>query len=180
MRPIGRTCTGGPDGRPRSPPCSKSTASDSRATLLPFALAALAVPAIACARGPGAVPGPSGQVPVSAPAVSTRTAPPPSRRVIVFVWDGLRPDSMTDQDTPRLSALAHQGAVFAGCSSWHTGAASRPSPSARAALHTFKTATSKDTSSTRSPSGLPRSSMTSEARGSVYRKRRRALIRQEP
>ena len=31
----------------------------------------------------------------------------------MFVWDGLRPDSMTDQDTPRLSALAHQGAVFA-------------------------------------------------------------------
>src|SRR5208283_1111578 len=54
-----------------------------------------------------------GQAPVYPQALSTRTVPAPSRRVIVFVWDGLRPDSMTDEDTPRLSALAHEGVAFA-------------------------------------------------------------------
>jgi arylsulfatase A-like enzyme len=36
----------------------------------------------------------------------------PTKRVIVFVWDGLRPDSITEQDTPRLAELARTGANF--------------------------------------------------------------------
>jgi len=36
-----------------------------------------------------------------------------SRRVIVFVWDGLRPDSISEADTPHLAALAKRGTAFA-------------------------------------------------------------------
>jgi arylsulfatase A-like enzyme len=35
-----------------------------------------------------------------------------AHRVIVFVWDGMRPDAISEDDTPRLSALAAQGSVF--------------------------------------------------------------------
>lgn len=35
-----------------------------------------------------------------------------ARRVIIFVWDGLRPDSITAADTPNLLALAHRGVTF--------------------------------------------------------------------
>src|SRR5258708_25076308 len=49
----------------------------------------------------------------SAPDASTVAAgKTPSKRVIVFVWDGLRPDSITEQDTPRLAELARAGANF--------------------------------------------------------------------
>ena len=34
-------------------------------------------------------------------------------RVIVFVWDGMRPDSISDVDTPHLAALAKRGTFFA-------------------------------------------------------------------
>lgn len=48
---------------------------------------------------------------------SARLAPPPTRvrpRVIVFVWDGLRPDSVTARDTPNLARLRDRdGANFA-------------------------------------------------------------------
>lgn len=36
----------------------------------------------------------------------------PSRKVIVFVWDGLRPDSVTQADTPHLYALKQAGTYF--------------------------------------------------------------------
>jgi len=36
-----------------------------------------------------------------------------ARRVIVFVWDGMRPDSISEADTPRLAALAQHGTTFA-------------------------------------------------------------------
>ncbi|HZY60566.1 MAG TPA: alkaline phosphatase family protein, partial [Candidatus Binataceae bacterium] len=36
-----------------------------------------------------------------------------ARLVILMVWDGLRPDSMTKANTPNLYALAHQGVYFA-------------------------------------------------------------------
>ncbi|HEX3896060.1 MAG TPA: alkaline phosphatase family protein [Rudaea sp.] len=35
-----------------------------------------------------------------------------ARRVILFVWDGMRPDSITEADTPNLAALKHAGAFF--------------------------------------------------------------------
>lgn len=36
-----------------------------------------------------------------------------AHRVIVFVWDGMRPDAISEQDTPNLAALAKQGTYFA-------------------------------------------------------------------
>ena len=42
-----------------------------------------------------------------------RVATSPARRVIVFVWDGMRPDSISEQDTPRLAALVKRGTFFA-------------------------------------------------------------------
>ena len=39
-------------------------------------------------------------------------APTPSKKVIVFVWDGLRPDSVTQADTPNLFALKQAGVNF--------------------------------------------------------------------
>jgi len=42
------------------------------------------------------------------------SAPPtPSRLVIVFVVDGLRPDSITAEDTPTLFRLRAEGVDFA-------------------------------------------------------------------
>ena len=35
------------------------------------------------------------------------------KRVIVFVWDGMRPDSIDETDTPHLAALARRGTFFA-------------------------------------------------------------------
>src|SRR5262249_53866308 len=37
----------------------------------------------------------------------------PRDRVILFVWDGLRPDGVTPEDTPNLAALARAGVTFA-------------------------------------------------------------------
>src|SRR5215467_4563286 len=41
-------------------------------------------------------------------------APPPAipHKVIVMVWDGLRPDSVTMADTPNLAALGAEGVIF--------------------------------------------------------------------
>jgi predicted AlkP superfamily pyrophosphatase or phosphodiesterase len=36
-----------------------------------------------------------------------------AQRVIIFVWDGMRPDSISAEDTPRLAALAKRGTYFA-------------------------------------------------------------------
>lgn len=36
-----------------------------------------------------------------------------AHRVIVFVWDGMRPDAISEDDTPNLAALAKQGTFFA-------------------------------------------------------------------
>jgi predicted AlkP superfamily pyrophosphatase or phosphodiesterase len=36
-----------------------------------------------------------------------------THRVIVFVWDGMRPDAISEEDTPNLAALATQGTFFA-------------------------------------------------------------------
>lgn len=44
---------------------------------------------------------------------SHAAAAPASQRVIIFVWDGMRPDSITEADTPRLAALAKRGTFFA-------------------------------------------------------------------
>ncbi len=42
-------------------------------------------------------------------------ADPPSRaeRVVILVWDGLRPDTVNEQDTPALCRLAKRGTTFA-------------------------------------------------------------------
>ncbi|WP_183423465.1 alkaline phosphatase family protein [Luteibacter sp. Sphag1AF] len=37
----------------------------------------------------------------------------PARRVIVFVWDGMRPDAISQEDTPNLKAMADRGVFFA-------------------------------------------------------------------
>ncbi len=39
-------------------------------------------------------------------------AAPPTKKVIVFVWDGLRPDSVTMTDTPNLFAMKQAGVEF--------------------------------------------------------------------
>lgn len=40
------------------------------------------------------------------------TGTPQAKRVIIFVWDGLRPDSVDATNTPRLAAMAAQGVWF--------------------------------------------------------------------
>jgi predicted AlkP superfamily pyrophosphatase or phosphodiesterase len=37
----------------------------------------------------------------------------PVHRVIIFVWDGMRPDSISEADTPHLAALTNRGSTFA-------------------------------------------------------------------
>ncbi len=44
-----------------------------------------------------------------APAAAAK----PGQRVIMFVWDGMRPDSISETDTPHLAALAKRGTYFA-------------------------------------------------------------------
>jgi arylsulfatase A-like enzyme len=57
----------------------------------------------ACGSNP-----PAPAAPVEPPA----TPPPPDRSVIVFVWDGLRPDGVTAADTPNLAKLRDAGVEF--------------------------------------------------------------------
>jgi predicted AlkP superfamily pyrophosphatase or phosphodiesterase len=66
---------------------------------LPATLAALLTLLVACSSNPSA----SARAPVAHAA----------HRVIVFVWDGMRPDSISETDTPHLAALAKRGAFFA-------------------------------------------------------------------
>jgi arylsulfatase A-like enzyme len=46
-------------------------------------------------------------------AAPARSATHASKRIIVFVWDGMRPDSVSETDTPHLAALAKSGTFFA-------------------------------------------------------------------
>jgi arylsulfatase A-like enzyme len=48
----------------------------------------------------------------AAPVEPPATPPPPDRSVIVFVWDGLRPDGVTTADTPNLARLRDAGVEF--------------------------------------------------------------------
>ncbi|MCX5739823.1 MAG: alkaline phosphatase family protein [Proteobacteria bacterium] len=45
--------------------------------------------------------------------VAQQDAVPPARRVIVFVWDGLRADDVTPENMPNYFALARSGVLFA-------------------------------------------------------------------
>jgi predicted AlkP superfamily pyrophosphatase or phosphodiesterase len=66
---------------------------------LPAALVALLTLLAACSSNPSAR--------AQAPAAHA------GHRVIVFVWDGMRPDSISETDTPHLAALAKRGTFFA-------------------------------------------------------------------
>jgi arylsulfatase A-like enzyme len=58
-------------------------------------------------------PGHAGDATAAPPDGSTDAATAgASHQVIVFVWDGLRPDSVTEKDTPTLAALGAQGVSF--------------------------------------------------------------------
>lgn len=46
------------------------------------------------------------------PAAHAAPAPKEARRVVVLVWDGLRPDSVTPENTPALHGLAAGGVTF--------------------------------------------------------------------
>src|SRR5450631_1767025 len=49
----------------------------------------------------------------SAPTGGERPLPTPAEtRVIIFVWDGLRPDSVSADDTPNLIRLRDEGVLF--------------------------------------------------------------------
>ncbi len=48
----------------------------------------------------------------TAPAADMAQAATPTKKVIVFVWDGLRPDSVTQADTPNLYAMKMAGVDF--------------------------------------------------------------------
>src|SRR6266496_5962075 len=41
-----------------------------------------------------------------------REAPPPSRHILLVVWDGMRPDFVSQENTPALWKLAHEGVIF--------------------------------------------------------------------
>src|SRR5262249_37707731 len=49
----------------------------------------------------------------TAPQKTGAPAATGQHRVIVFVWDGMRPDSISEADTPHLAALAKRGTFFA-------------------------------------------------------------------
>ncbi len=49
---------------------------------------------------------------VAALLVSAIVAAAPDRHVVVVVWDGMRPDFVTEQNTPNLWKLAQSGVVF--------------------------------------------------------------------
>lgn len=44
--------------------------------------------------------------------LSETTPPPNDRHVVVIVWDGLRPDSVSDRETPTLWRLGREGITF--------------------------------------------------------------------
>jgi predicted AlkP superfamily pyrophosphatase or phosphodiesterase len=65
-------------------------------------VAALAITIVACSTA-------THKAATSPPA----TRPSPAHSVILFVWDGMRPDSISEVDTPHLAALAKRGTYFA-------------------------------------------------------------------
>ena len=56
---------------------------------------------------------------LAAPCLPAQEGVPPTpspgfaEHVVVMVWDGLRPDSVTEETTPALFKLAHEGVFFA-------------------------------------------------------------------
>ena len=65
-----------------------------RLPLYPFALAIALLAGLPCAQAEAA------------------SAPAKTHRVILFVWDGMRPDAISAEDTPNLLALAQRGSRF--------------------------------------------------------------------
>lgn len=57
----------------------------------------------------GVTPAPS---PTPSPTPTPAPTPPAATRTIIFVWDGLRPDDVTEADTPNLYALQQAGVNF--------------------------------------------------------------------
>src|SRR5438876_4733814 len=47
-----------------------------------------------------------------APTALTQEGAPASRRVVMIVWDGMRPDMMTEKNCPTLWRLAQEGVTF--------------------------------------------------------------------
>src|SRR5438445_4559192 len=45
-------------------------------------------------------------------ALPARAADPPARKVVVIVWDGMRPDFINETNTPTLAKLARAGVTF--------------------------------------------------------------------
>src|SRR6478672_985914 len=45
-------------------------------------------------------------------ALPARVLPENSRHVVLIVWDGMRPDFISEQNTPTLAALARRGVTF--------------------------------------------------------------------
>lgn len=67
-------------------------------------LAALALTATGCSNGGSTYP--------AAPTATPTPAVTPIHRTIVFVWDGMRPDSIDPAVTPTLFAMEQQGTYF--------------------------------------------------------------------
>lgn len=90
---------------------------NSQPTLFWHGIFATSVAALALASGCSREPAPKANSPVlPAPSVVVPQAPPPApererSRVIVFVWDGLRPDSVDASLTPHLAGLRDGGGV---------------------------------------------------------------------
>jgi len=83
-----------------------------RSSLLPAHVLVVASILVAgCASAPGGTRSRSPSGAADAASAADAALPRP-RRVIVFVWDGLRPDSVDATNTPHLAALASQGVWF--------------------------------------------------------------------
>ncbi len=67
-------------------------------------LAALALTATGCSNGGGSYP--------AAPTATATPAVTPIHRTIIFVWDGMRPDSINPAVTPTLYTMEQQGTYF--------------------------------------------------------------------
>src|SRR6266542_2046870 len=78
----------------RAAPITSAGRASTSAAILSFALALLV--GSACSHGAAAGTATAGERP----------------RVIIFVWDGLRPDAITRAETPNLYALREEGVEF--------------------------------------------------------------------
>ena len=79
----------------------------SRPTLLSRRLLGAALLLASLPLAPARATGPAH----ATPAISSARAAG-ARRIIVFVWDGMRPDAISAQDTPNLLALSQRGVYF--------------------------------------------------------------------